>query len=61
MNAYEIKIRLGEWDVAKETEFYKHIDFQALSIYMHKDYYKGNLKNDIAVIRLNQQVDFLNK
>ncbi|CAL4069651.1 unnamed protein product, partial [Meganyctiphanes norvegica] len=60
LNAYEINIRLGEWDVAQENEFYKHVDIQALSIYMHKDYNKGNLQNDIAIVRLSNSVDFIN-
>ncbi|CAL4069647.1 unnamed protein product [Meganyctiphanes norvegica] len=55
---YNLKIRLGEWDVASESEFFSHIQVQVSDVYTHKDYYKGNLQNDIAVMKLTAPVDF---
>ncbi|XP_064117233.1 LOW QUALITY PROTEIN: serine protease filzig-like [Macrobrachium nipponense] len=53
-----LNIRLGEWDVSGQTEFYKHVETRASGVYIHPDFYAGNLNNDIAVIRMEHPVDF---
>ena len=52
------RIRLGEWDVNNDSEFYTHIEFDATDIFIHEDFYPGNLYNDIAMIRLKGYVDY---
>lgn len=54
----ELNVRLGEWDVSGETEFYNHVEIRAAGVYLHPEFYAGNLNNDIAVIRLEHFVDF---
>ncbi|XP_071520052.1 uncharacterized protein [Panulirus ornatus] len=53
----ELKVRLGEWDVGADTEFYKHVERQVLGIYPHPEFYAGNLNNDIAVVRIQSAID----
>ncbi|XP_063614616.1 uncharacterized protein LOC134787733 [Penaeus indicus] len=55
----QLKVRLGEWDVGRDTEFYRHVDLDVLGNYPHPDFYSGNLHNDIAVLRLISPVDFV--
>eukprot|EP00096_Caligus_rogercresseyi_P011806 TRINITY_DN476_c0_g1_i5.p1 TRINITY_DN476_c0_g1~~TRINITY_DN476_c0_g1_i5.p1 ORF type:complete len:888 (-),score=210.15 TRINITY_DN476_c0_g1_i5:343-3006(-) len=57
-NPDELVLRLGEWDVNNDSEFYTHIEIDAKHIFVHEKFYPGNLYNDIAVIRLNKYVDF---
>jgi len=52
------RIRLGEWDVNNDSEFYTHIEFDATDIFVHEEFYPGNLYNDIAMVRLKGYVDF---
>ena len=52
------RIRLGEWDVNNDSEFYSHVEFDATQIFIHPDFYPGNLYNDIAMIRINGFVDY---
>ena len=52
------RIRLGEWDVNGDSEFYTHVEFDATQIFIHPDFYPGNLYNDIAMIRINGYVDY---
>ena len=52
------RIRLGEWDVNGDSEFYSHVEFDATQIFIHPDFYPGNLYNDIAMIRINGYVDY---
>jgi V8-like Glu-specific endopeptidase len=54
----DLKIRLGEWDVNSENEFYPHIELDVAAISIHPEYYAGNLINDIAIVKLNGFVDF---
>ncbi|XP_071520050.1 uncharacterized protein [Panulirus ornatus] len=54
----QLKVRLGEWDVSGQSEFYDHVELRAAGVYTHPEYYNGNLHNDIAVIRLEAFVDF---
>ena len=54
----ELRIRLGEWDVNNDSEFYPNIEMDSLSINIHPEFYSGNLYNDIAIIKLDGFVDF---
>jgi len=54
----EIRVRLGEWDVNNDSEFYPNIEFEVLSINIHPEFYSGNLYNDVAIIKLDGFVDF---
>ncbi|KAK4288598.1 hypothetical protein Pmani_038384 [Petrolisthes manimaculis] len=58
LNPADLKIRLGEWDVSGQTEFFNHVETRVAGVYHHPDFYSGNLNNDIAIIRLEAQVDF---
>uniref|UniRef100_A0A0K2SZK0 Putative LOC100164097 [Acyrthosiphon pisum] n=1 Tax=Lepeophtheirus salmonis TaxID=72036 RepID=A0A0K2SZK0_LEPSM len=57
-NPDEIVLRLGEWDVNNDSEFYTHIELDAKNLFIHEEFYPGNLYNDIAVIRMTEYVDF---
>jgi hypothetical protein len=54
----DLRIRLGEWDVNRESEFYPHIERDVISVIIHPEYYPGNLYNDIAVIKFEGAVDY---
>ncbi|XP_045124700.1 uncharacterized protein LOC123512380 [Portunus trituberculatus] len=58
LNPADLKVRLGEWDVAAKSEFYKHLEMRVTGLYTHPDFYAGNLNNDLAVLRLESYVDF---
>ncbi|KAF2356347.1 Serine proteases trypsin domain [Trinorchestia longiramus] len=57
-HASEIRVRLGEFDVNKNTEFYTHQETDVIAIFVHPEFYPGNLLNDIALIKIQQPVDF---
>ncbi|XP_071533497.1 uncharacterized protein [Panulirus ornatus] len=57
--AFELRIRLGEWDVNRDTEFYPYFESDVVAVYVHPDFYSGNLINDIAIIRNVIPVDFI--
>ena len=61
INPADLKIRLGEWDVSAKSEFYQHIETRVTGLYTHPEYYAGNLNNDLAVLRLEDFVDFASK
>lgn len=61
LNPADLKIRLGEWDVSAKSEFYKHVELRVTGLYTHPDFYPGNLNNDLAVLRLEDFVDFTSK
>jgi len=54
----DLKVRLGEWDVHREDEFYPYVERFVQDIIIHPDFFPGNLVNDIAIIRLENPVDF---
>ncbi|XP_045612616.2 uncharacterized protein [Procambarus clarkii] len=54
----QLKVRLGEWDVAGNSEFYTHLELRVAGVYPHPEYYKGNLNNNLAVVRLEAPIDF---
>ena len=55
----QLRVRLGEWDVNNDGEFYPNIELDVLSIKVHPEFDSGNLYNDIAVIKLDGFIDFL--
>lgn len=59
LNPTDLKVRLGEWDVGSETEFYSHIESPVSGVYTHPDFSSGNLNNDIAILRLFSPVDLI--
>ncbi|XP_069160777.1 uncharacterized protein [Procambarus clarkii] len=54
----QLRVRLGEWDVKTETEFYSHLELPVATVQSHPQYNAGNLHNDIALITLKTTVDF---
>lgn len=46
--------RAGEWDLKTEKENFPHQDQRVSQTIIHKDFYKGGLHNDIALIMLEQ-------
>ncbi|XP_047496452.1 serine proteinase stubble-like [Penaeus chinensis] len=54
----ELTVRLGEWDVRAETEFFSHIELRPATLLVHPQYYAGNLVNDIAILTLEHHIDF---
>ena len=58
LKAHDLQVRLGEWDVHNEDEFYPNVDFDVTDIILHPDFYAGMLHNDLAVLRFRRSVDF---
>lgn len=57
--ASDLRIRLGEYDVNQDSEFYPYYESDANGVFINPDFYSGNLINDLAVIRLSRPVDFI--
>ncbi|XP_017043453.1 uncharacterized protein LOC108089605 isoform X1 [Drosophila ficusphila] len=57
-NGFDLRVRLGEWDVNHDVEFFPYIERDVVSVHIHPDYYAGTLDNDLAVLKLDQPVDF---
>lgn len=57
-NGYDLRVRLGEWDVNHDVEFYPYIERDVLSVHVHPEFYAGTLYNDIALLRLDKPVDW---
>lgn len=53
----ELKVRLGEWDVHREDEFYPHVEKLITDVVIHPEFFPGNLNNDVALLRLDGPVD----
>jgi hypothetical protein len=51
-----MKARLGEWDITRNTEPYSYQDYVISSVHIHPEFNSANLQNDIAVIKLSQQI-----
>ena len=47
---------MGEWDASATSEPIAYQEFTAAKIFIHPSYNANNLKNDIALIRLNAPV-----
>lgn len=57
--APEIKIRLGEWDTQTTNEIYDHQDRNVAEIVYHKQFNKGSLYNDIALLFLDRPAELI--
>ncbi|XP_063698233.1 uncharacterized protein LOC134829167 [Culicoides brevitarsis] len=57
LHPHELRIRLGEWDVNHDVEFYPFVERDAAQIIIHPQYYAGTLENDIAIIKFDRPVD----
>ncbi|KAF2361935.1 Serine proteases trypsin domain [Trinorchestia longiramus] len=58
LKPYELIIRLGEWDVQNEDEYYPNVDYDVEDVILHPAFYAGMLHNDIAIIRMSSRVNF---
>ncbi|XP_034933964.1 uncharacterized protein [Chelonus insularis] len=57
-SSYDLRARLGEWDVNHDVEFYPYIERDIVSVTVHPEFYAGTLYNDIAILKLDHDVDF---
>ncbi|VVD05920.1 unnamed protein product [Leptidea sinapis] len=55
---FELRVRLGEWDVNHDVEFFPYIERDVLSVHVHPLYYAGTLDNDLAILKLEHPVDW---
>lgn len=53
-----LKVRAGEWDTQTKNELFPHTDHDVQDLIVHKDFYKGGLWNDIALLFLKSPVKF---
>ena len=51
-NGPELRVRLGEWDVNHDVEFYPYVERDVSRVTVHPEFYAGTLANDIAILRL---------
>ncbi|XP_011140597.1 uncharacterized protein LOC105183877 isoform X3 [Harpegnathos saltator] len=54
----DLRARLGEWDVNHDVEFYPYIERDIVSVHVHPEFYAGTLANDIAILKMDYDVDF---
>ena len=57
---YDLRVRLGEWDVNHDVEFYPYIERDVSLLQIHPEFYAGTLQNDIAILRMDKPVDLIN-
>nr|CAD7449297.1 unnamed protein product [Timema bartmani] len=55
---HDLRVRLGEWDVNHDVEFYPYEERDVTLLQIHPEFYAGTLYNDLAVLRLDRPVDF---
>ncbi|XP_054286272.1 uncharacterized protein LOC129002466 isoform X1 [Macrosteles quadrilineatus] len=55
---FDLRVRLGEWDVNHDVEFYPYVERDVSALHVHPEFYAGTLFNDIALLRLDHPVDF---
>ncbi|KPM04648.1 serine protease-like protein 5, partial [Sarcoptes scabiei] len=53
----DLKIRLGEWDVHREDEFYSYVEKNVHEVFIHPNFIPRNLMNDVALLRLDSEID----
>jgi hypothetical protein len=54
----QIRVRLGEWNVREQSEKFPHEDYEIERKEVHPDYKPATFQNDIAVVRLTQDVAY---
>lgn len=54
----DLRARLGEWDVNNDIEFYPYIERDIVNVFVHPEFYAGTLTNDIAILKLDHDIDF---
>lgn len=57
-SGFDLRARLGEWDVNHDVEFFPYIEREIIAVHLHPQYYAGTLDNDLAVLKLDHAVDF---
>ncbi|XP_076366303.1 phenoloxidase-activating factor 2-like isoform X2 [Tachypleus tridentatus] len=57
-NQFPLRIRLGEWDTQHKDEPYPHQDYNVQHIFIHPSFDATSLWNDIAVLRLVNDVSY---
>ncbi|KAG5862327.1 hypothetical protein JTB14_036169 [Gonioctena quinquepunctata] len=55
---FDLRVRLGEWDVNHDVEFYPYIERDIGSVHIHPEFYAGTLYNDIAILRMDKSIDW---
>lgn len=50
----QLLIRAGEWDTQTRRELHPHQDRRVVDVITHKDFNKGSLANDVALLILNE-------
>ncbi|XP_060534721.1 uncharacterized protein LOC132707072 [Cylas formicarius] len=55
---FDLRVRLGEWDVNHDVEFYPYIERDVAALTVHPEFYAGTLYNDLAVLRMDKPVDW---
>lgn len=55
---FELRVRLGEWDVNHDVEFYPYIERDVVSVHVQPLYYAGTLDNDLAILKLEHPVEW---
>lgn len=55
---YDLKVRLGEWQVDVFDEKYPYEDYDIASIAVHPKFNSANLHNDVAVLELDRPVTY---
>ena len=54
----DLRARLGEWDVNHDVEFFPYIERDVVSVYVHPEFYAGTLYNDLAILKLDHDINF---
>ncbi|KAK9502944.1 hypothetical protein O3M35_011622 [Rhynocoris fuscipes] len=52
--AYDLRVRLGEWDVNHDVEFFPYEERDVSVVHVHPEFYAGTLYNDLAILRLDR-------
>ncbi|XP_035446891.2 uncharacterized protein LOC118273840 isoform X2 [Spodoptera frugiperda] len=55
---FELRVRLGEWDVNRDVEFYPYIERDIVAVHVHPLYYAGTLDNDLAILKMDHPVEW---
>lgn len=49
-SGFDLRVRLGEWDVNHDVEFYPYVERDIISVHIHPVNNKQNLKNVMIII-----------